>query len=103
MLKPRFSIRILAIFVTLVCAYFGAWEATKRCGVTEDHYQFSNLDPWIGDERSPMPFVVSRCESARLTIEEFMNPAFITMPPKRYYYVWLFGLTIKLPFEGESD
>jgi hypothetical protein len=30
MLRPRFSIRTLAIVVTLVCAYFGAWEATKK-------------------------------------------------------------------------
>ena len=28
--RPRFSIRKLAILVALVCAYFGAWEATKR-------------------------------------------------------------------------
>jgi hypothetical protein len=32
-LRPRFTIRTLAIFVTLVCAYFGAWEATKRYAV----------------------------------------------------------------------
>jgi hypothetical protein len=29
-LRPRFSVRTLAIFVTLVCAYFGVWEATKK-------------------------------------------------------------------------
>src|SRR5688572_21586126 len=32
-IRPRFTVRTLAIFVTLVCAYFGALEATKRYGV----------------------------------------------------------------------
>ena len=31
--RPRFSLRTLAILVTLACAYFGAWEATKQYGV----------------------------------------------------------------------
>src|SRR5687768_10747363 len=31
----RFSLRTLAIFVTLFCVYFGAWEATKSRGVTD--------------------------------------------------------------------
>lgn len=31
--RPRFSLRMLAILVTVVCAYFGAWEATKTHGV----------------------------------------------------------------------
>lgn len=29
--RPRFSLRTLAILVTLACAYFGAWEATSNC------------------------------------------------------------------------
>ena len=28
--RPRFSVRTLAIFVTLVCVYLGAWAATKK-------------------------------------------------------------------------
>jgi hypothetical protein len=28
--RPRFTVRTLAIVVTLACAYFGAWEATVR-------------------------------------------------------------------------
>jgi hypothetical protein len=31
--RPRFGLRTLALFVMLVCAYFAAWEATKRYGV----------------------------------------------------------------------
>ena len=38
--RPKFSIRTLAIFVTLVCAYFGAWEATKKYA-TYDHKAYA--------------------------------------------------------------
>ena len=31
-IRRRFTIRTLAIVVTLVCTYFGAWEATRRYG-----------------------------------------------------------------------
>src|SRR5688500_8839522 len=95
--RPRFSVRTLTIVVTLICAYFAAWEATKRYGVTEDHYQFSNLDSWVGDEQSPMPFVISRCETPAMTVEQFMNPRFLTPSPRRRYYLWIFGPKIKLP------
>ncbi len=33
--RPRFTVRTLAILVTLVCVYFGAWGATKRYGVRD--------------------------------------------------------------------
>lgn len=33
--RPRFSIRTLIIFVTLVCCYLGLWEATKTWGVAD--------------------------------------------------------------------
>ncbi len=78
--RPRFSIRTLAIFVTLVCAYFGAWEATKRYGtpqVIDDHWQWSS---------SPVPFLVRRDELPEL---------------KTHYYLWQFGSTFKLPIESE--
>jgi hypothetical protein len=36
--RYRFSVRTLAIVVTLVCAYLGAWEATKKWGVASKAY-----------------------------------------------------------------
>lgn len=99
----RYSIRALGILVTLVGVYFGLWEVTNRFGVTEDHSQLSNLDARISDERSPMPFVVSRCENEGLTVEQFMDPNFNPLPPKRRFYFWLFGLKCKLPFESECS
>ena len=91
-LRPRFSVRMLAIFVTLVCAYFGAWEATKRFGVPA----IERLRNRLGHERdfircnSPVPFVVKW---------EADDP-FDDTPPS-VLYLWLFGPTIKLPFESE--
>lgn len=95
--RPRFSIRTLAIFVTLVCAYFGVWEATKRYGVPETHpaalYENVPLpNSWIvWGGSSPMPFVVKEYE---------VGPGREGCCPT-YYYLWLFGPKIKLPFESE--
>ena len=33
--RPRLSFRTLVILITLVCCYFGLWEATKRQGVAD--------------------------------------------------------------------
>ena len=56
---PRFSLRTLAIVVTLVCAYFGAWEATRKYGCERIRYDSSDGYRFAEDEAfSPMPFVV---------------------------------------------
>src|SRR5262245_4802957 len=41
--RPRFGLRTLAILVTLVCAYFGAWETTKKYGVTKMDMKYIEL------------------------------------------------------------
>lgn len=84
--RPRFSVRTLAILVTLVCAYFGAWEVTRASVNNEfDGIQFAN---------SPMPLLFWRVEIVR---EVWGDPG----EWRRCYYLWLFGPTIKLPFECE--
>jgi hypothetical protein len=93
----RFSVRTLGIVVTLVCIYFGLWEATKRYGVVEESKaEFRSAPPatngkhWqlivveSGGESSPMPLVIRR--NAEHGDE------------KSQYYLWLFGPKIKLPF-----
>jgi hypothetical protein len=72
MLRRRFSLRSLAIVVTLICAYFAAWEATKRYGLRDVLLGSSALleGDWFekellvmqeaGDASVPMPFVVSQ-------------------------------------------
>jgi hypothetical protein len=62
---PRFSLRSLALVVTLACAYFGAWEATKRHGIPAVKNQEAKLTPWHDQMEyfSPMPFLVSGTKS----------------------------------------
>ena len=117
---PRFSIRKLAIVVTLVCAYFGAWEATKR---------FVN-NRWKDAGGYPVPdigtgfeslLVESIVEAKGVTLLRFVShvespaPLFIILDGferpattsrglfairhTRRYCLWLFGPIIELPFE----
>lgn len=95
-LRVRFTVRTLAIFVTLICAYFGAWDATKRYGVVAaiEAHSFAAIN--VGEipkptsregVSSPAPLLI-RCE-------DYEYPNYC---PVRYY-VWLFGvINVKLPW-----
>ena len=90
--RPRFSVRTLAIFVTLVCAYFGAWEATKRFGVPKGnvgHRSLGDAYAAVINAWSPVPFLIICNETSPFDDDS------------QRYYLWLFGPTIKLPFESE--
>lgn len=81
MIKPRFSLRILAIFVTLIAAYFGAWEATKQAmGGREDLH-------------SPLPLVIGQDE-----IGSGQRGIHVVFTQSRQYYLWVFGPKIRLPY-----
>lgn len=100
MIRPRFSVRMLAIVVTLVCAYFGAWEATKRYGLSSritvvGWSRDANDKPYVIVERSPLPFVMS-CDELATGITQSDRSLF----GPRHYYFWLFGPKIKLPLES---
>jgi hypothetical protein len=83
--RLRFSLRTLAILVTLICAYFAAWEATKKYGVAK-----------IRGGSSPMPLMICRNE---LDLEQTSKGLILTRP--RRYYLWLFGPQYMLPFETQ--
>ena len=85
---PRFTLRTLAIVVTLICAYFPAWQATKEYGCS----QLSK----IGFATAPIPFVVSVKEGYS-KIEHGYHQGETT--GRILFYLWFFGLTCKLPFE----
>ena len=101
--RPGFSLRTLVIFVTLVCVYFGAWEATKTFGVpaveefaVKGHGEFGRR---IADPHSPMPFCV-HVTRHRL---DYPSPAGggLMMRYYRRYYLWFFGLIVHLKDEDQ--
>lgn len=61
MVRPRFSLRTLAVLVTLVCAYFGAWEAMKKHVLPKDG-QWLLGEHGFMDVTSPIPFVLRNDE-----------------------------------------
>jgi hypothetical protein len=89
-MRIQFSVRTLAIFVTLICVYFGAWEATKRYGVAPPLQNREEYSLTAADDFSPIPFIVRG---------EELDGGCILMR-KRTYYVWLLGPKLKLPFES---
>jgi hypothetical protein len=102
----RFSVRALAIFVTLVCAYFGAWEATVRHAARQSASDPIDTDTetiYIVEATAPYPFIVRQKESV---VRWDQNPNFTKSERSKkpvYYYLWLFGPRIKLPVQGEWE
>jgi hypothetical protein len=95
--RPRFSVRTLVIFVTLVCVYFGVWEATKRYGVPSTPKLIDSESEMIVHAGSPMPLVVWQDETENGFIS--INRS-VFVNPRRRFYLWLFGVRITLPFES---
>ena len=82
--RPHFSIRTLAIFVTLVCAYLGAWEATKKYGVHDDRN---------APESSPAPFLIKKRVGAGAGTRTYILID--------GYYLWVLTGRLELPFYSE--
>jgi hypothetical protein len=88
--SPRFSLRTLAIVVTLVCTYFAAWEATKRFGVEHVSRLPADANEVVYMAvASPAPFVVYRVEGDEPYAGLFKR-----------YYAWFPGVSIALPWES---
>ena len=109
--RPRFSVRTLAIVVTLVCLYFGAWDLTKRRGIPDQTVEMPGYivhQPTTGrlihikdsgvaavvTAGSPAPFAIWTEE---LLVDEKTG----NIKHVRRHYVWLLGPMIKLPVESE--
>jgi hypothetical protein len=78
-IRPRFSLRTLAIAVALVCVYFGSWESMRHF-VNKPFYPTS------------IPFV--EFGPRRLSIN--VNKSVVESTSQ--YHAWLFRVTFKLPF-----
>jgi hypothetical protein len=109
--QRRFSVRALVILVTLVCVYFGLWDATKKFGVPELHPVTDPIrldpgskprpEPRIVAANSPLPLIV-RCDERRVGVAwtPVTKKPIAIVTRYRCYYVWLCGPMIKLPFES---
>src|SRR5687767_5496928 len=100
-LRPRFSLRTLAIFIALVAAYFSAQEATK-------HWCLSRSEKPGVQTNVPMPFVIAdefrssgESHSGAITNILFLIGRHEPIEVRRQYSLWFFGLTMKLPFESK--
>jgi hypothetical protein len=113
--RPRFTVRTLTIFVTLICAYFGAWEATKRYGVVKTpgvsksqgsariNIPAGTMPPKkiIVASSSPAPFVISTSEYvAEYFTESRIDRQYSVVNGPVHYHLWLFGPTYRLPLES---
>ena len=79
--RPRWSVRILLIVITLICAYFACWGPTKRQGVEYVRHQVYKFK---FDIEAVAPLLVKADDFYR-----------------RSYYFWFFGYVAKLPYERE--
>ena len=116
-LRLRFSVRTLAIFVTLICLYFGLWPWVKDKAlldvaefaqrqtlanyqtVVQGSTQNDTLPAVVLDFHEPstvIPFVISGRQwdfRVRKTKPQAVYSG-------RRYYVWFFGLKVRLPYES---
>ena len=81
--RSMFTLRTLAIIVTLVGGYFGAWEATKRYGV-EDVRQHALLR---ASSVTPIAPLILRTHAH--------YPG--DRHPEIRYHFWFFGLVTEVP------
>jgi hypothetical protein len=88
-MRFRFSLRTLAILVTLFCAYLACWLPTKR-------HAASRMGPWqfVQKATAPLPLLVREDQI------HFSSDDFRVRYPRRYY-VWLFGPKMELPFKSD--
>jgi hypothetical protein len=94
---PHFSLRTIAILVTLLCAYYGAWEATKKHGVptmvTPENLEIGFI-VW-----SPGPCLICVDAVEGDPVPNFPWASVMIVRNPRYYYLWVFGPQFKLPFQ----
>jgi hypothetical protein len=118
---PRFSLRTLAIVVTLICAYFGAWGPTRKFATAQpatlrfaDDRELLTTDQ--SDEMNEHMRDALRKKSCLVLSQRMSAPAPLILARKetkhdlklkadiankRCYYLWLFGPKVRLPIESD--
>jgi hypothetical protein len=104
-LRPRFSVRTLTIFLTLVCVSVAGWKGASDASNASADKMWridDNRIAWIEKTSAPLPFIIGRheCEcGGRPTFAGDGDQSTETRRLYRRYYLWLFGPMIKLPLE----
>jgi hypothetical protein len=86
--RLRFSVRMLALFMTLVCAYFGAWDFT--CRISLPYVNKICAFAYHRPPNSPAPFIVVVGAYGAIALDEKLNPMFDT-PPDFWFCYLCFG------------
>ena len=102
--RPRFTLRTLAIAVTLVCAYLASWKMTADNNINNQQVLY-NGTPTTG---VPAPFIVwkdwySEPDQAFVHYRPGAKIPRATTKVTRQYYVWIFGPKVELPFRVEWE
>ena len=92
--RPRLSVRILLIVITLSCVYLACWGATKNQGVEDVTKHFSGDYPPL-DGSANLPLIVE------IDVWDFDPNDDDGLRKLRRYYFWFFGYVAKLPYERE--
>ena len=90
--RSKWSVRILLIVITLICAYLACWGPTKTWGGADVRNHVSVVGIV---EIYDMDVVAPLFVSAEVAV---LQPKF---KHYRRYYFWFFGYVVKLPYERE--
>lgn len=103
--RPRFSIRVLLILMTLVCAYLAGRGLTRGQGVKDvlnrvDNDRDAEFDPLNlssncpADASSICPLLIE----IRVAEARYKKGNYVFSEHRRFYF-WCFGYVAKLPYE----
>jgi hypothetical protein len=98
---PRFSLRTLAILLTIVCLYFACWIPTTTTGVRDVGYRLASESVYSADGNQ-----FRATPKVPLILEWSGETTFVTSSTvvlrKTSYYFWFFGWVAKLPFTTQQ-
>jgi hypothetical protein len=99
---PRFSLRTLGVFVSLVCVYLGSWQMTTQFGLgrVTSYLKHQAID--VESSWSPVPFLVVTHVSVPSEFISLPTDYPQTRSYRDHYYVWCGGPVFQLP-EPLSD
>jgi hypothetical protein len=95
----RFSLRALAILITLLCLYLACWLPTSSSGAVDVRQRLIN-DPAEDGTISVTP----KAPLLLLAVQEIESGGYgnSQLTTKRAYFFWFFGFVVQLPGATEQ-